>query len=326
MAVGSRVILVGRMKQLRKAGLVILLVVCFTVGMIVWGGHGTNSDTPGIAAMNEEEQPVSRQDSRRILEGVKTVTSEATRPRASTEEVVEATQEAVKTKDTATLSDCLKWCRRGNTAKPPYYVVAVLLVRIYYIDPAKLTTREMLQWLQYLRYAGVEHVYVYDAYVHKNESQVKALEPFLDNGYVTYIDWSSKAYPYSIQGTQVAAYRHCMDTYGKDTVWQAAIDIDEYPFSSSDTSENFLARFLHQFSDENRDAVEITMLNFLFLGKPLSEEEHPLLIDRLYRRTHRPANALVKPIYMPSRLSGTQVGTNTHLSLTPPPHTHTHWV
>ena len=308
-----------RMKRLRKAGLVILLVVCFTVGVVVWGGHETDSDPQDIVVAKNEEQLV-RQEIRQALEDRNPATSEATQLKVSTEAESVITRGAPSSPES---SDCLKWCRRGDSAKTPYYVVAVLLVRIYYIDPAGLTTREMLQWLQYLRYAGVEHVYVYDAYRFKNESQVKALEPFLDSGYVTYIDWSSKAYPYSIQGTQVAAYRHCMETYGKDTVWQAAIDIDEYPFSPSDTDENFLVRFLHQFSEEHKDAAEITMLNYLFLGKPLSSEEHPLLVDRLYRRTHTPANALVKPIYMPSRLSGTQVHTHTlggcgHYSLTPP--------
>lgn len=296
--------------RFRKAGLALLLVVCVTTGVFVWGGQSISR----TGQSNQMEQGLNdgRQESKRIL-------GEDTRRGPAQTKVVQRHSDVVSpTENVQTGSvtidhvdsldlSCLKWCHRGNNAKPPYYIVAVLLVRIYYVDPAKLTTREMLQWLQYLRYAGVEHVYVYDAYVHKNESQIKALKPFLDDGYVTYVDWSSRAYPYSIQGTQVAAYQDCMDKWGKDSVWQVAIDIDEYPFSPSDTSENFLPRFLQKFSGVNRNAAEITMLNFLFLGKPLSEVEHPLIIDRMYRRTHRPANALVKPIYMPSRLSGAQV-------------------
>ena len=295
--------------RLRKAGLALLLVVCVTTGVFVWGGQSISRTDEREQLQNDGIQELRRtlgEDTQRgpqneVAQKLSDVVSPTGNVR--TESLSEVTVDHVDSLDPS----CLKWCHRGNSAKPPYYLVAVLLVRIYYVDPAKLTTREMLQWLQYLRYAGVEHVYVYDAYVYKNESQIKALKPFLDDGYVTYVDWSSRAYPYSIQGTQVAAYQDCMDKWGKDSVWQVAIDIDEYPFSPSDTSENFLPRFLRKFSGVNRNAAEITMLNFLFLGKPLSEVEHPLIIDRMYRRTHRPANALVKPIYMPSRLSGAQV-------------------
>lgn len=308
-------------RRLRKIGLVILLAVCFTTGTLVWRGRTstTDSQTPlrhaqrehdsdgGDTQRRSEAGPAGESRRGEPLGGLVAVERQEERKddRASPQSV---SLKVVSPSPSESIDpSCLIWCRRGNDAKPPYFLTVVLLVRIYYVDPAKLTTREMLQWLAYLRYAGVEHVYVYDAYIHKNESQVTALKPFLDNGYVTYVDWSHKAYPYTIQGTQVAAYGDCMRRWGKDTVWQAAIDIDEYPFSKEDTGENFLARFIRTFSAKWPDAAEITMQNFLFLGKPLSETKHPLLVDRMYRRTHAPANALVKPIYMPARLSGAQV-------------------
>ena len=188
---------------------------------------------------------------------------------------------------------CQEWVSRA--AKPPYFLTAVLLVRIYEKDKAKLTTRELRQWLQYLRYAGVEHVYVYDAWVDKSESQLILLDVFVREGFITYIDWHTHN-PYSIVGTQVAAYQHCIDNYSKESHWQVAIDIDEYPFSLDDTDPGFLYRYVKHFSDYHPQVSEITMQNYLFLGKPLDRE---LLIDRLFRRTHRQANNLVKPIYKP---------------------------
>lgn len=52
------------------------------------------------------------------------------------------------------------------------------------------------------------------------------------------------------------------------------------------------------------------MQKFLFLGKPLNNNEHPLLVDRLWRRTHGPANALVKPIGKPGHVTRARVHRN----------------
>lgn len=188
---------------------------------------------------------------------------------------------------------CEEWVSRAP--KPPYFLTAVLLVRIYAHDKAKLTTKEMKMWLQYLRYAGVEHVYVYDAWVKESESQLGELEIFLSEGYVTYEDWHTHN-PYTISGTQVASYQHCIDHYGHESQWQAAIDIDEYPFSPADISPGFLHRYMKDFSIFHKGISEVTMQNFLYLGKPLEKE---LMIERLLRRTPKPANPLVKPIYRP---------------------------
>ena len=190
-------------------------------------------------------------------------------------------------------------CSWANaTYNPPYFLTAVLLYRIYETDKAKLATKELKQWLQYLRYIGVEHVYAYDAYVTPDEFQNTALTKFSSDGYITLIDWS-KHNPYTITGTQVAAYKHCKDKYHTETEWQTAIDIDEYPFSSVDTEPGFLYRYMKKYGKDNPTVSEISMQNYLFLGKPLERE---LLFERLWRHTHGPANRLVKPIYKPTNI------------------------
>lgn len=191
---------------------------------------------------------------------------------------------------------CPDWVSRAP--KPPYFLSVVLLVRIYKEDKANLTTKELKMWLQYLRYAGVEHVYVYDAWVHQNESQLNMLKDFQEDAFITYIDWHTHN-PYTIGGTQVAAYRHCVDTFSHENQWQAAIDIDEYPFSPKDTSPGFLYRYLKDYSKFHPSVSELSMQNFLFLGKPLDKE---LMIERLFRRTHGPSNTLVKPVYKPNKV------------------------
>ena len=199
-------------------------------------------------------------------------------------------------------NNCQTWCRSEDNSSKPFFLTVVLLVRIYATDPSQVTTRELKQWLYYLRYAGFEHVYLYDAFVFKNESQRNALKPLIEEGYITYVDWSHRAFPYSIRGTQNTAYQDCIDKFGNQSIWQAAIDIDEYPFSPKDRQPKFVQRAVARLSRKKPSASEFSMRNFLFLGKPLDSEEHPLLIDRLRRRTHGPANFLVKPIYKPSHV------------------------
>ncbi|XP_022108627.1 uncharacterized protein LOC110988940 [Acanthaster planci] len=158
---------------------------------------------------------------------------------------------------------------RHDTTGPKYFLTAVLLVRIYAYDLAKLTTREMMQWLQYLSYAGVEHVYVYDAYLFRNESQKEQLKCFIENGYVTYVDWSHRARPkYTIAGTQVSAYQNCINQFGNEYAWQTAIDIDEYPFCPNDRESGFLVRAVQEIARSKPSVGEISMQNYLYLGKP----------------------------------------------------------
>ena len=178
----------------------------------------------------------------------------------------------------------------------------MLLVRIYHTDLAGLTSRELVQWLHYLKYAGVDHLYVYDAYAFANESQSRILAPYVQEGYVTYVDWSHRAVPYSIEGTQVAAYQDCITRWGNNSTWQAAIDIDEYPFSPTDQKPGFMSKFVKSFSEQHPDVSEITMQNYLFLGKPLDDKVQPFLIGRLWRRTRQRGNYLVKPVYKPAHV------------------------
>ena len=176
--------------------------------------------------------------------------------------ITESTQKNATNKSSQS-TNCQTWCHRTENSSKPFFLTAVLLVRIYVKDLAQLSTRELRQWLYYLRYAGFQHVYVYDAFVMKDESQAKALKPLIDEGFVTYVDWSHKAFPYSIDGTQHSAYQDCINRFGHQTQWQAAIDIDEYPFSQTDQQPLFAQRAVARISENIPHASELTMQNFL---------------------------------------------------------------
>ena len=203
---------------------------------------------------------------------------------------------ATKSDGASSAVDC-QWASR--TGEAPFFLTAVVLLRIRKESKSKTTTRELKQWLQYMRYIGVEHVYLYDAYYTVNESQKIYLTKFISEGFVTYTDWHEHN-PYSIAGTQVKAYQDNIDRFGNLSKWQVAIDLDEYPFSPSDTKPGFLVRFIQGFEKKHPAASEITMKNYLFLGKPLEEE---FLFQRIWRRTPKPANGLVKPIYLPLKVT-----------------------
>ena len=135
---------------------------------------------------------------------------------------------------------------------------ATILIRIYPSDNANWTIVELEQWFEYLWYAGVDTIYLYDNYKTKNESLEKFCEKFEK---VVYHDWS-KFHPYSIKSTQVPAYVHAWKNYGiikaKNSTrsrghWLIHWDMDEYPFSKVDNDSGFFRRVLALLIDNAKN-------------------------------------------------------------------------
>ena len=93
--------------------------------------------------------------------------------------------------------------------------------------------------------------------------------------------------------------------YGKELLILTSTQLNP-----KDTKPGFLRRFIKAFSSKCRNLSEISMENFLFLGKPINDSQHPYLIDRIVRRTHIPAKNLVKPIYQPRKIQVASVHHN----------------
>ena len=130
---------------------------------------------------------------------------------------------------------------------------------------------------------------------------------FNRKGFLTYVEWSRRAFPYSIDYTQHFANQECIDRFGHDWSNNKYRWISVQPYR---TASEFVQRAIASFTKQMPSASELTKRNFLFLGKSLDSNEHALLIDRLWRRTHGPGNRLVKPIYKPSHVSKTRVHYN----------------
>lgn len=181
-----------------------------------------------------------------------------------------------------------------NHTRKPYLVAAVIVVRIYEEDKAKLTRKELHQWIQYMKYAGVEHIYLYDNYKYPTETIRGWYERTFHPSFITYINWSMY-HPFSWK-TQPGNYLHAIYNYKNDSKWHLAFDMDEYPFAVNDIDRGFLTRFINNHSKLYPYASEFVFKNFLFLGKPTNRT---YLVERMLRRTRNVSNKLVKPLYKP---------------------------
>jgi hypothetical protein len=78
------------------------------------------------------------------------------------------------------------------------------------------------EWLTFHTYVGVDHFYLYNNF--STDDFRGVLQPWLDRGCVTLIDWP-------VETGQLPAYRRCIREHAMRTRWMAFIDIDEFLFS-----------------------------------------------------------------------------------------------
>lgn len=175
-----------------------------------------------------------------------------------------------------------------------YLLVELLQVRIYENDRGKMTIAELKQWMHYMFLAGVEHIYICDHYQNKTEMLERHVKRYIELGLVTYLEWGEISYPLS---AQIKCYQHIINEHKYESLWQIAVDMDEYPFSLNDTSEDFLVHILQQMPPY---VTEISLTNYLMLGQ--GNRSRDMMIDRVERMTPREANVLVKPMYRPERV------------------------
>jgi len=105
-----------------------------------------------------------------------------------------------------------------------------------------------------------------------------------------------------------AAFRNSLKKYGKDSTWQVAFDMDEYPVAPEDTAPGFLCRAVKTFSDAHPDASELSLKNFAVIGP--NDKSVPWIMERYTRKTEKPLNQLDKPIYRVADVGGWSVHHN----------------
>ena len=186
---------------------------------------------------------------------------------------------------------------KTHSGNNTFYLTNIVRVRIYENDKAKWTIKELKQWLHYLFYAGVGHVYLCDHFLYFHERLKASLLRYVENNLLTYIEWPWNA---SSNGGntlrhQALCYSHVIKKYGTESRWQMSIDMDEYPFVVNDTTPAFLSNFLKKKEKTLNGTSQILMQNFLMLGQ--GNRSKTMTIERITRITKTKANALTKPIY-----------------------------
>ena len=179
--------------------------------------------------------------------------------------------------------------------KNTYFLTVAIRVRIHKKDRAKWTIKELKQWFHYLFYAGVEHVYLCDNFHSPKEHLKSHLQGYINAKLLTYLPWNNEQNSYASQNK---CYQRVIDLYGNYSIWQMAVDMDEYPHVLTDISQGFLIRFLKHF---NSSISEVAMPNFLMLGQ--GDRSKSLVIERITRLKPEKANKLDKAIYRPSKVS-----------------------
>ncbi len=93
----------------------------------------------------------------------------------------------------------------------------------------------LLEWLSYHLAIGVDHFYMYNNF--SCDNYIKTLTPFINDNIVTLVDWP-------IDNGQIPAYKHCWQSFKKDSDWIGFIDLDEFivPIKSNDI-KSFLSNF-----------------------------------------------------------------------------------
>lgn len=179
---------------------------------------------------------------------------------------------------------------------------AVVVLRLFSGDALHFDRTDLKQWMTYMKYAGVDHFYIYDNCLRESECQREYLAQRSD---VTYVQWSHSDY----MSFQTPAYNHHLQTHLPRSKFETLLDIDEFPFMAQDSEPGFLKRHVLRRNDPQ------LLVRTLFFGGPPSNPHSQSSPWRVARYTHRREHAEIesrtKPIYQPD-LVDSRGSTNLH--------------
>jgi hypothetical protein len=113
------------------------------------------------------------------------------------------------------------------------------------------------EWLDFNLLKGVDHIYVYDD--SSTDASRERVQPYVQSGKVTLIDWSFEVYKTKTQALQM---NDCMYRARDFTVWQEHTDVDEFLFSANPTVS--MKQFLRAMEDLSLEAASLSVEQYLF--------------------------------------------------------------
>ena len=141
-------------------------------------------------------------------------------------------------------------------------------------------------WLDFHRYLGVEHVYIYDNEEAHVTTLPTTLKEYIADGYVTVIPWHHSTSPMKTYlEVQIAHENDCIWRHKYDVEWMIKIDVDEY-IQPMDPKRPLLTDYLKDPSYKRLSAIR--MSNWFF-GHPKSiRPKGPTIIHRNMWRSKEP--------------------------------------
>lgn len=177
----------------------------------------------------------------------------------------------------------------GSRGDPNHFLTALIFNRVFSSDLFRIGPYECKQWIEYMLYAGVDHIYWYDA-AHSNAETLEVyLLPYMHAGLLTYFRFHS-LFPDSLSEgfhfEQDNSYRHFLANFAQSTKWVVQIDVDEYPFSSVDSNSCFLNRLVQEYEARSPNVTQILLQCMVFAGNPQGDLVNGWVIERYQRRRY----------------------------------------
>ena len=77
----------------------------------------------------------------------------------------------------------------------------------------------LIEWIEFHKIIGIQHFYLYNNFSSDNYEEV--LKPYIENGYVTLVDWP-------VPQGQMSSYQNWYEQYRSETKWNIFLDLDEF--------------------------------------------------------------------------------------------------
>lgn len=147
----------------------------------------------------------------------------------------------------------------------------------------------VVEWIEYHRILGVEHVYLYD----RDGSYGKALEPLVKAGAVTVINWPSHCPKGHCVGgvggyfDQYGALNACKQRFGHATEWLAHIDVDEKLYMAPAQRKMYGAdfkNFLHRLQCNAPSVAEVSMDSIMAYGEEPGDDADKMIRSRNFKK------------------------------------------
>ncbi|XP_038065868.1 uncharacterized protein LOC119735964 [Patiria miniata] len=144
----------------------------------------------------------------------------------------------------------------------------------------------MSDWLDYHKFVGVEHAYIYDNAPEDLSLLRETVKEHIESGFVTVIPWSHRSsQEKSYLEVQIAHENDCLWRHRYNSHWMIKIDVDEYiqPMNPS------MSKIPEYLRDPHLDHVGAVRLQNWFFGRPnLTEFAPGSIIERNRWRSEDP--------------------------------------